>query len=178
MSDQTALTLPDPEGMNHLVTELADDASGWLEQLHSMVGDNDSAREMVVIVHENVQALAGHALHLTAVAVGLMEVYETTREQLRQALHERDSAIDEADEAYANARDELREDRQLRTEIECEVARDLIVEASDETWREGYDCGHLHASQDKDAEIVYLSAELDRYKYLLELAGVEIKETS
>jgi hypothetical protein len=178
MSDQTALTLPDPEGMNHLVTELADDASGWLEQLHSMVGDNDSAREMVVIVHENVQALAGHALHLTAVAVGLMEVYETTRAQLKQAIHDRAVAEDEASEAYANARDELLEDRQLRSEIECEVARDLIIEASDETWREGYDCGVTNERKDKAAELDYLYAKLDEYKYLLELAGVAIKETS
>ncbi len=177
MNDQTALALPDPEGMNRLVTELADNTTGWLEQLHTLVGDNESAQDMVVIVHENVQALAGHALHLTALTVGLMEVYETTRDQLKQALYERDCASDEASEAYANAEDALREDRQFRTEIECEVARDLIIEASDETWRDGYDCGVTNERRDKDAELAYLYAKLDEYKYLLELAGVEVKAT-
>ncbi len=176
MSDQTALALPDPEGMNHLVTELADTTTGWLEQLHGLVGDNESAREMVVIVHENVQALAGHAIHLTALTVGLLEAFETTRTQLKQALYERDVANDDASEAYANAEDALREDRQFRAEIECEVARDLIVEASDETWREGYDCGVTNERKDKEAEIAYLYAKLDEYKYLLELAGVEVKD--
>jgi hypothetical protein len=176
MSDQTALTLPDPDGMNQLISDLAVTTTGWLEQLHGLV-ENDSAREMVVIVHENVQALAGQAMHLTALTVGLMEVYETTRAQLKQALHDKAVAEDEASEAYANAKDDLREDRQFRTEIECEVARDLIIEASDETWREGYDCGHTHANKDREAEITYLYAELDRYKYLLTLAGVEVKDS-
>jgi hypothetical protein len=177
MSDQTALTIPDPDGMNQLVTELSDTTTGWLEQLHGLVGDNATAQEMVNIVHENVQALADHALHLTALTVGLMEIYETTRTQLKQALHDKAVAEDEADEAYANAKDDLREDRQFRQEIECEVARDLIIEADTETWREGYDCGHTHANKDREAEITYLYAELDRYKYLLELAGVEVKDS-
>lgn len=177
MSDQTALTLPDPEGMNQLVTELSDTTTGWLEQLHGLVSNNEAAQEMVIIVHENVQALAGHAMHLTALTVGLMEVYETTRAQLKDALHAKLVAEDEAGEAYANAKDDLREDRHFRQEIECEVARDLIIEARQEDWHEGYDCGHTHATKDREAEIIYLYAELDRYKYLLELAGVEIKES-
>lgn len=176
MSDQTALTLPDPEGAHELTIRLANNTTSWLEQLHGLLKGNESAQEMVVIVHENVQMMAQSMVQLSALTAGLIEAYQTTQAQLKQALHLVAVANDEADEAYANARDDLREDRQFRTEIECEVARDLIIEASDETWREGYECGHGHASKDKDAEITYLYAELDRLKYLLELAGVEIKE--
>lgn len=178
MSDQTALTVPDPDGMNQLISDLADTTTGWLERLHGLVGDNESAREMVVIVHENVQALAGQATHLTAVAAGLMESYEMTRAQLKDALRAKLVAEDEASEAYADAKDDLRADRRFRQEIECEVAADLIIDASNETWREGYDCGHTHANKDREAEITYLYAELDRLKYLLELAGVEIKDAA
>lgn len=177
MSDQTALTVPDPDGMNQLISDLAITTTGWLEQLHGLV-ENDSAREMVVIVHENVQALAGQAMHLTALTAGLMEAYETARAQLKDALHAKAVAEDDASEAYANAKDDLREDRHFRQEIECEVAAELIIEADTETWREGYDCGFGHANKDREAELTYLYAELDRYKYLLSLAGVEIKETS
>jgi hypothetical protein len=177
MSDQTALSIPDPDGMNRLISDLATTTTGWLEQLHALCGDNQSAQEMVVIVHENVQALAGQAMHLTALTAGLLDAFETTRGQLRDALHAKAVAEDEADEAYANAKDDLREDRHFRQEIECEVARDMIIEADTETWREGYDCGHTHANEDREAEITYLYAELDRLKYLLELAGVEIKES-
>lgn len=176
MSDQ-ALTIPDPDGMNQLISDLAITTTGWLEQLHGLCGDNESAKEMVVIVHENVQALAGQAMHLTALTAGLLEAFEATRTQLRQALHDKAVAEDDASEAYANAKDDLREDRHFRQEIECEVARDLIIENDTETWREGYDCGHLHANKDREAEITYLYAELDRYKYLLSLAGVEIKDS-
>lgn len=177
MSDQTALTIPDPNGMNQLISDLAITTTGWLEQLHGLCGDNESAREMVVIVHENVQALAGQAMHLTALTVGLMEAFETVRVQLKQALHDKAVAEDEAAEAYADAKDDLRADRRFRQEIECEVAAELIIEADDQTWRDGYDTGHSHANKDREAELTYLYAELDRYKYLLSLAGVEIKET-
>lgn len=177
MSDQTALTLPNPEDANELVTRLAGDTTGWLEQLHGLLNGNESAQEMVVIVHENVQMMAQSMVQLSALTAGLIEAYKVAQAQLKQALHLVAVAEDEAGEAYANAKDDLREDRQFRTEIECEVARDLIIEASDETWREGYDCGHLHANKDREAEIIYLYAELDRLKFLLELAGVEIKAT-
>jgi len=177
MSDQTALSIPDPEGMDQLISDLADATTGWLEQLHGLCGDNESAKEMVVIVHENVQALAGQAMHLTALTAGLLEAFDTVRVQLRDALHAKAVAEDEASEAYANAKDDLRADRRFRQEIECEVAADLIIENDTETWREGYDCGHTHANKDREAEITYLYAELDRYKYLLSLAGVEIKES-
>lgn len=178
MSDDTALSIPDPEGMNQLISDLAITTTGWLEQLHGLCGDNESAKEMVVIVHENVQALAGQAIHLTALTAGLLELFETTRTQLKQALHDKAVAEDEADEAYANAKDDLREDRHFRQEIECEVAAEMIIEARQEDWREGYECGHLHANKDREAEITYLYAELDRLKYLLELAGVEIKDAA
>lgn len=178
MSDQTALTIPDPDGMNQLISDLANTTTGWLEQLHGICGDNQSAQEMVVIVHENVQALAGQAMHLTALTAGLMEAFETVRVQLKEALHAKAVAEDEADEAYANAKDDLREDRHFRQEIECEVAAEMIIESDKETWHEGYECGFDHANKDRAAEITYLYAELDRLKYLLELAGVEIKDAA
>lgn len=177
MSDQTALSIPDPDGMSQLISDLAITTTGWLEQLHGLV-ENESAKEMVVIVHENVQAIAGQAMHLTAVVAGLMESYETTRTQLKEALQRCAQAEDEADEAYANAKDDLREDRCFRQEIECEVAAEMIIEADDQTWRDGYDTGHLHANKDREAEITYLYAKLDRLKYLLTLAGVEIKDAA
>ena len=30
MSDQTALTIPDPDGMNQLISDLANTTTGWL----------------------------------------------------------------------------------------------------------------------------------------------------
>ena len=116
MSDQTALTIPDPEGIDQLVSDLAVTTTGWLEQLHGLV-ESDSAKEMVVIVHENVQALAGQAMHLTAVVAGLLESFETTRAQLKTALQRCAQAEDDAADAYANAQDALREVRHFRQVI-------------------------------------------------------------
>lgn len=172
-----ALTIPDPEETQAAVTRLTDDTARYLESAHALSA-SDSARHMLALAYDNVQALSAQATQLVAVTAGLLDAYQTARRQLKQALWERDVALDEADEAGAVAWEEARSDPQLRNEIECEIVGQLMIEADEEAWRDGYDCGYVNAHKDTNAEITYWQSKCEEYETLLKLAGVEITDTA